>query len=74
MDKHIPFNKPYLTGLETKYIQDAVVSGKISGDGIFTQKCQYFFEKKYNFKKSWSFHNESHKIIVVSKRKPEFNT
>jgi dTDP-4-amino-4,6-dideoxygalactose transaminase len=48
----IPFNKPYLTGKETQYIEEAVKSGKISGNGIFTQKCQQFFESKYGFKKS----------------------
>lgn len=47
----IPFNKPYLTGKETQYIEDAVRSGKISGNGMFTQKCQTFFEEKYGFKK-----------------------
>ena len=47
----ISFNKPYLTGKETKYIQDAVESMKISGDGIFTKKCHDFFEKKYGFEK-----------------------
>jgi dTDP-4-amino-4,6-dideoxygalactose transaminase len=47
----IPFNKPYLTGKETQYIEQAVKSGKISGNGIFTKKCQNFFEQKYGFKK-----------------------
>jgi len=47
----IPFNKPYLTGKETIYIEDAVKSGKISGNGKYTQMCQSFFENKYNFKK-----------------------
>jgi len=47
----IPFNKPYLTGKETQYIEQAVLSGKISGNGEFTQKCQQFFEQKYGFKK-----------------------
>lgn len=47
----IPFNKPYFTGKETQYIEEAVASGKISGNGIFTQKCQRFFEEKYGFKK-----------------------
>jgi dTDP-4-amino-4,6-dideoxygalactose transaminase len=47
----IPFNKPFLTGKETQYITEAVNSGKISGDGLFTKKCQEFFEKKYGFKK-----------------------
>jgi dTDP-4-amino-4,6-dideoxygalactose transaminase len=47
----IPFNKPYLTGNETKYIEQAVQSMKISGDGIFTKKCHTFFEEKYGFQK-----------------------
>ena len=47
----IPFNKPYLTGNETLYITQAVQSGKISGDGIFTKKCHQFFEEKFGFKK-----------------------
>ena len=48
----IPFNKPFLTGNETKYIEEAVHSGKISGNGIFTKKCQDFFETTYGFKKT----------------------
>jgi len=47
----IPFNKPYLTGKETQYIEEAVRSGKISGNGEFTKRCQQFFEQKYGFKK-----------------------
>lgn len=47
----IPFNKPFLTGKETQYIEQAVKSGKISGNGIFTQKCHEFFQERYGFKK-----------------------
>ena len=47
----IPFNKPFLTGKETHYIYEAVNSGKISGNGIFTKKCQKWFEEQYGFKK-----------------------
>ncbi|OUL63020.1 dTDP-4-amino-4,6-dideoxygalactose transaminase [Flavobacterium sp. AJR] len=47
----INFNKPYLTGKETLYITDAVASGKISGNGKYTQLCQKFFEQKYGFEK-----------------------
>jgi dTDP-4-amino-4,6-dideoxygalactose transaminase len=50
--KVIGFNKPYLTGKETYYIQDAVSLVKISGDGIYTKKCHLFFEVKYGFKKA----------------------
>lgn len=48
----IPFNKPYLHGRELVYIAQAVASGKISGDGIYTKKCHDFFESKYKFLKS----------------------
>jgi dTDP-4-amino-4,6-dideoxygalactose transaminase len=47
----IPFNKPYLTGKEAHYLYQAVFSGKISGDGIFTKKCHQFFEEKFGFPK-----------------------
>jgi dTDP-4-amino-4,6-dideoxygalactose transaminase len=47
----IPFNKPYLTGNETHYIQDAVKTGKISGNGKYTRLCQSFLEEKFGFKK-----------------------
>ena len=51
MQTTIPFNKPYMTGKETEYIRQAVESGKISGNGVFTKKCQQFFEDRYGFRK-----------------------
>ena len=33
----IPFYKPYLTGKKIQYIEQAVPSGKISGNGMFTR-------------------------------------
>lgn len=51
MKKMIPFNKPFLTGKETDYIKDAVLSGKISGNGKYTLKCHDFFQSRYGFKK-----------------------
>jgi dTDP-4-amino-4,6-dideoxygalactose transaminase len=50
--KDIPFNKPYLTGKEAHYMYQAVYTGKLSGNGVFTKKCQQFFEDKYGFKKA----------------------
>ncbi len=47
----IPFNKPYMSGNELIYLNQAISSGKISGNGIFTKKCQTHFEEKYGFKK-----------------------
>jgi dTDP-4-amino-4,6-dideoxygalactose transaminase len=47
----IPFNKPYLTGKEAHYMYDAVHTGKLSGNGKYTQKCQKWFEDTYGFGK-----------------------
>ena len=48
----ITFNKPYLTGKETQYISQAVYREmKISGNGLFTRKCQEFFQERYGFRK-----------------------
>ncbi|WP_144603290.1 dTDP-4-amino-4,6-dideoxygalactose transaminase [Algoriphagus algorifonticola] len=51
MTYQIPFNKPFQTGKELVYIQDAIQRGKISGNGYYTQKCQEFFEERYGFLK-----------------------
>ena len=48
----IPFNKPFLTGKEAHYMYQAVYTGKLSGNGLFTKKCQQFFQEKYGFKKA----------------------
>ena len=47
----IHFNRPYTTGKETEYIRQAVKSGKISGNGEFTKRCQHYFEDRYGFRK-----------------------
>jgi dTDP-4-amino-4,6-dideoxygalactose transaminase len=48
----IPFNKPHLFGKELDYIREAVNSGKISGDGAFSKRCQLFFEQRFHFPKT----------------------
>src|SRR5690606_39516638 len=53
----IPFNRPYVTGRETAYIKQAVQSGKLSGNGQFTHKCQSFFEKRYGFGRCFLTHS-----------------
>ena len=50
--ENIPFNKPFLTGKETEYIEQAVKTGKLSGNGYFTQKCQNWYKEEYGFKKT----------------------
>ncbi len=52
INMNIPFNKPYLTGDEIKYISQAITAGQLSGHGDFTRKCHEFFTHKYGFRKT----------------------
>jgi dTDP-4-amino-4,6-dideoxygalactose transaminase len=36
---HIPFNRLSLVGREMEYLQMAIQSGHVSGDGSFTKRC-----------------------------------
>ncbi|WP_375437085.1 dTDP-4-amino-4,6-dideoxygalactose transaminase [uncultured Hymenobacter sp.] len=42
----VPFNKPYFVGTETRYIEEAVRSGKLSGDGMFTRRCEEWLQAR----------------------------
>jgi dTDP-4-amino-4,6-dideoxygalactose transaminase len=52
----IPFNRPYLTGNEIRYMEDVLHSlsegGHISGDGKYTKLVQEFFQSKFNAQKA----------------------
>jgi len=50
--KQIPFNKPFVIKNEYNYIKDAISTGKISGNGKYTQLCHKYFENKFAFKKT----------------------
>jgi dTDP-4-amino-4,6-dideoxygalactose transaminase len=40
----IPFNRPYASGKEFEYIQQAINNMQLSGDGPFTKKCHALME------------------------------
>ncbi len=40
----IPFNRPTISGNELDYIRDAVNAMHVSGDGMFTSRCQKLLE------------------------------
>lgn len=48
----IPFNKPFIVGKELFYISQAVLGGKLAGDGLFTKRCNEWLEKKFNARKA----------------------
>lgn len=52
----IPFNRPYLSGRELKYVREVLENIQnglpISGDGYYTKKIQSFFEQEFHSKKA----------------------
>ncbi len=53
----IPFNRPYMTGQEHKYIDQAHANRKLAGDGIFTKYCHEWLEKNTSAKKALLTHS-----------------
>ena len=53
----IPFNKPYVTGNEFKYISEAIDRSHVSGDGEFTKKCNAWIEKRLGVRKALLTHS-----------------
>lgn len=41
---HIPFNRPFFSGKEFEFIQQAIANWQLSGDGAFTKKCHALLE------------------------------
>ncbi|MEY8716373.1 hypothetical protein [Francisella philomiragia] len=48
----IPFNKPCIVDNTIDTIKESFNTGKVSGDGIFTKKCNQWFEDKFECKKA----------------------
>lgn len=57
MNQKIPFNKPYVTGNEFDYIQQAINQGVLSGNGEFTKKCQNWLESNIGCQKALLTHS-----------------
>ena len=47
----IPFNIPPYVGTEPQYVNEAIQSHKICGDGVFTKKCSEWLEQNANANK-----------------------
>jgi len=43
---HIPYNRPYTTGDEFGYIQEAIGNGHLSGNGPFAERCASLLERE----------------------------
>lgn len=47
MDKAIPYNLPYFSGNEQKYVLEVLQSGLVAGDRKFTKLVQEFFKNNF---------------------------
>lgn len=48
MNIKLPFNRPYMTGNELRYIAQAHDAGRLAGDGAFTIKCHDWLKAQTN--------------------------
>ena len=48
----IPFNRPSFEGHEHEYLEAAIASGQISGDGVFTKRCHSYLESEVGVAKA----------------------
>lgn len=55
--RKIPFNRPFVTGKEYAYLEQAIANGHLSGNGEFTKKCQVWLETKTGCHKSLLTHS-----------------
>jgi dTDP-4-amino-4,6-dideoxygalactose transaminase len=46
MDLNIPFNKPFVTGKEMAYLEQAAANGHLSGAGPFAERCQHWLSDR----------------------------
>ncbi len=53
----IPFNLAHVTGRELVYLQEALASRKLAGDGSFTKRCNLWLEAHLGVKKALLTHS-----------------
>ena len=53
----IPFNRPYMTGVEINYIRDANQRNMLAGDGWFTKQCHQWMESNVGAQKALLTHS-----------------
>ena len=58
----IPFNKPAYIELESEYVDQAIKSGHLSGDGSFTKKSSALLEKLFGVPKALITTNCTHAL------------
>lgn len=62
----IDFNRPYIAANQSSYIQQAIESGHISGDGQFTKKCHAHLEEFLGVSKALLTTNCTHALEMTA--------
>jgi dTDP-4-amino-4,6-dideoxygalactose transaminase len=62
----IPFNRPTLTGSELKNIREAISNWHLSGDGIFSKKCQELLERELGVAKAFITPSCTHALEMTA--------
>jgi dTDP-4-amino-4,6-dideoxygalactose transaminase len=53
----IPFNKPFMSGRELKFIRQAHAASHLSGDGPFTKKCEAWLKSRTRCRRALLTHS-----------------
>ncbi|NOI68716.1 dTDP-4-amino-4,6-dideoxygalactose transaminase [Vibrio sp. 99-8-1] len=65
MDK-IPFNLAMSTGNETSYIEQAILSRKLIGDGYYSKQCEHWFKENMGFEHSLMVTSCTHALEIAA--------
>src|SRR5437867_8429927 len=57
MTYRIPFTRVHLTGKETEYVRQVLESNHLSGDGLFTRRCNEWLERAVGCRKAMLTHS-----------------
>lgn len=55
--RQVPFNFPYMTGNEMRYIAESHANGRLAGDGPFTKRCHEWIENSTGCTKALLTHS-----------------
>lgn len=64
--KQIPFNIPTKTGLEMKYLNEVYDSNKHCGDGVFSKRCEDWFQKNLGIEKTLMTSSCTHSLEMAA--------
>jgi dTDP-4-amino-4,6-dideoxygalactose transaminase len=57
MASFIPFNRPFATGREFQYIQEAIEHAHLASGGIFSRRCEAWLERQIGSRKALLTHS-----------------